>query len=505
MLEALILDDEADSRSALAALVGLEGFETLTAGSLDEARKRLGEHVIDVALVDLTLPDGSGLDIVRELQEHSSAEIVVITGRASVDSAVEALRLGAADYLTKPVDARRLRAILANVARTRELKSEISALRKELLELGRFGAIVGASEPMRAVYDLLERAGPTDVPVLLIGESGTGKEQVANAIHRLSKRHLRSFVAVNCGAIAAGLIESELFGHVRGAFTGAVKERHGYFELAQGGTLFLDEITEMPMEFQVKLLRVLETKTIRRVGGENPIPLDVRLIAATNQDPEEAVASGKLRSDLFFRLNVFPIHLPRLCERNEDVILLAEHFLAELNKAEGTRKRFQAAALERLGAHSWPGNVRELKNVVHRAFIVADADIDASCLPPGIGAAREPRAGGEAEVGLSIEEARRRLILGTLERCGGNKRKAAELLGISLKTLYNRLGAYRSTANESTDAVPRPGGRASARGLDDRRDDGDGRNGLQETAVEAGGDRPLPRVGLRKRGHGNRR
>jgi two-component system response regulator AtoC len=503
MLEALILDDEADSRSALAALVGLEGFETVTAGSLDEARKCLGEHVIDVALVDLTLPDGSGLDIVRELQEHSSAEIVVITGRASVDSAVGALRLGAADYLTKPVDARRLRAILANVARTRELKSEISALRKELLELGRFGPIVGASEPMRAVYDLLERAAPTDVPVLLIGESGTGKEQVANAIHRLSKRHLRSFVAVNCGAIAAGLIESELFGHMRGAFTGAVKERHGYFELAQGGTLFLDEITEMPMEFQVKLLRVLETKTIRRVGGENPIPLDVRLIAATNQDPEEAVSCGKLRSDLFFRLNVFPIHLPRLCERDDDVILLAEHFLAELNKAEGTRKRFLAAALERLGAHSWPGNVRELKNVVHRAFIVADADIDASCLPPGIGASRESQAGGgEAEIGLSIEEARRRLILGTLERCGGNKRKAAELLGISLKTLYNRLGAYKSQAGESEDGVRRASAR---RGLDDRGNDGDGRNGLQETTVEAGGDRPLPRIGLRKRGHGDRR
>ena len=503
MLEALILDDDVESRSALAALVDLAGFETITAGSLEEARQRLGEHVIDVALVDLTLPDGSGFDIVRELQERSPAEIVVVTGRASVDSAVEALRLGAADYLTKPVDVTRLRAILANVARTQELKSEISALRRELLELGRFGSIVGASRAMRQVYELISRAAPTEVPVLLIGESGTGKEQVANAIHELSKRHSRQFVAVNCGAIAPGLIESELFGHVRGAFTGAVKERHGYFELAAGGTLFLDEITEMPLDFQVKLLRVLETKVVRRVGGESTIPLDVRLVAATNQDPEKAVERGTLRSDLFFRLNVFPIHLPPLRDRDDDVVLLADHFLEQLNKAEHARKRFTATALDTLRAHSWPGNVRELKNVVQRSFIVADADIDEKCLPPGVGVTGDQ---GDVAVGLSIEEARRKLILSTLERCAGNKKKAAELLGISLKTLYNRLGAYKDGASAQA-AKSRRGrpARGSAGRLDDRADDGSRRNGLQEAGVEPGGDRPATEIGLGEGGHGNRR
>jgi two-component system response regulator AtoC len=446
VLEALVLDDEGESRSALSALVGLAGFETISAGSLGEARRRLGEHAIDVALVDLRLPDGSGLEIVRELQERSSAEIVVITGGASVDSAVEALRLGATDYLTKPVDVRRLRAILANIARTRELKNEISALRRELLELGRFGSIIGASEPMKKVYELVARAAPTNVSVLLNGESGTGKEQVAKVLHDLSKRRAHPFVPVNCGAIAPGLIESELFGHVRGAFTGAVKDRQGYFELAAAGTLFLDEITEMPMEFQVKLLRVLETDMVLRVGGETPIPLNVRLVAATNQDPEAAIERGTLRRDLFFRLNVFPIRLPPLREREGDVALLANYFLEQLNKSERTRKRFTAEAMDRLREYGWPGNVRELKNVVQRAFIVADAEIDPPCLPPAL---ETPAAKGdsELEVGLSIEEARRRLILGTLERCGGNKRQAAELLGISLKTLYNRLGAYRQKAS----------------------------------------------------------
>ncbi|HSD11784.1 MAG TPA: sigma-54 dependent transcriptional regulator [Candidatus Binatia bacterium] len=519
MLEALVLDDDAESRSALAALVGLAGFETVAAGSLGEARRRLGERLIDVALVDLTLPDGSGLDIIRELQERSSAEIVVVTGRASVDSAVEALRLGAADYLTKPVDVRRLRAILANIARMRELKGEISALRRELLELGRFGSIVGASQAMRQVYELVSRAAPTEVSVLLVGESGTGKEQVANALHELSKRHARPFVAVNCGAISPGLIESELFGHVRGAFTGAVKERHGYFELAAGGTLFLDEITEMPMEFQVKLLRVLETHLVRRVGGETPIPLDVRLIAATNQDPEQAIARGALRRDLFFRLNVFPIHLPPLREREDDVVLLAEHFLEQLNKGEPTRKRFTAAAMERLRAHAWPGNVRELKNVVQRAFIIAENEIDVACLPE-IGAPQAVAAVSGLGVGLSLAEARRRLILATMENCGGDKKKAATVLGISLKTLYNQLGAYaaKSADPHTGDAITAgaKGTEARARqrsvrrravphGLHDRVDDGEAGERLEEAGVEASGDRVPADRGIRDRSHRNRR
>jgi DNA-binding NtrC family response regulator len=446
MLSALILDDDPESLAALAALVALEGFQTLRAGTLAEARARLASDLIDVALVDLTLPDGSGFDIVRDLQEHSSAEIVVVTGSASVDSAVEALRVGAADYLTKPVDTTRLRVILSNVARTRDLKREVSTLRGTLRELGRFGPLVGASPAMLALYELIERAAPTEVPVLLIGESGTGKEQVANAIHELSKRRMQSFVAVNCGAIAPGLIESELFGHERGAFTGAVKSRRGYFEQAAGGTLFLDEITEMPIELQVKLLRVLETGTQQRVGGEASIPINVRLVTATNRDPDEAIAQGKLRRDLFFRLNVFPVKLPPLCDREGDVALLADYFLGQLNAAERTRKRFNSEATDRLRTYSWPGNVRELRNVVQRAYIVSDHEIGAQALPREISEPGSRNVDTTSAIGLSLAEVDRRLILATLNRLGGNKKRTAEMLGISLKTLYNRLAEYEREA-----------------------------------------------------------
>jgi len=453
MLSALILDDDPESQAALAALVALEGFQTLRAGSLAEARGRLASDLIDVALVDLTLPDGSGFDIVRDLQDHSSAEIVVVTGSASVDSAVEALRVGAADYLTKPVDTTRLRVILSNVARTRELKREVSTLRGTLRELGRFGPLVGASSAMLQVYELIERGAPTEVPVLLVGESGTGKEQVANALHGLSKRRAQPFVALNCGAVAPGLIESELFGHERGAFTGAVKNRRGYFEQAAGGTLFLDEITEMPIELQVKLLRVLETGSLQRVGGEASIPIDVRLVTATNRDPEAAIAQGKLRQDLFFRLNVFPVKLPPLREREGDVALLADYFLGQLNAAERTRKRFTAEATERLYSYGWPGNVRELRNVVQRAFIVADHDIGFECLPREISEPAARTIDTSSAVGLSLAEVDRRLILATLDRLGGNKKRTAETLGISLKTLYNRLAAYE----RETSAKPATG------------------------------------------------
>jgi two-component system, NtrC family, response regulator HydG len=449
MLSALILDDDPESQAALAALVALEGFQTLRAGSLAEARSRLASDLIDVALVDLTLPDGSGFDIVRDLQDHSSAEIVVVTGSASVDSAVEALRVGAADYLTKPVDTTRLRVILNNVSRTRELKREVSALRGTLRELGRFGPLVGASPAMLQVYELIERAAPTEVPVLLIGESGTGKEQVANAIHVLSKRRMQSFVAVNCGAVAPGLIESELFGHERGAFTGAVKSRRGYFEQATAGTLFLDEVTEMPIELQVKLLRVLETGTLQRVGGEAAIPINARLVTATNRDPEQAIGEGKLRRDLFFRLNVFPLKLPPLRDREGDVSLLADYFLGQFNAAERTRKRFNAEATDRLRTYGWPGNVRELRNVVQRAFIVSDNEIGVPALPREIAEPGSRTMDTSSAIGLSLAEVDRRLILATLERLGGNKKRTAEMLGISLKTLYNRLAAYEREARES--------------------------------------------------------
>ena len=279
--------------------------------------------------------------------------------------------------------------------------------------------------------------------MLVTGESGTGKELVAETVHALSRRRKAPFLPLNCGAISPNLIESELFGHERGSFTGADRTHRGYFERAAGGTMFLDEITEMPFELQVKLLRVLETASVIRIGGERPITVDVRVIAATNRQPEEAVAQGKLREDLLYRLKVFPLHLPPLRERGDDVDLLADYFLGLLNAAEGTQKTFSRGALQRLRGHDWPGNVRELKNLVHHAFILADDEIGTDSLPQDLGGAL-PQSGASlhVKVGISLAEADRRLIVATLNECAGDKRKAAATLGISLKTLYNRLKAY---------------------------------------------------------------
>jgi DNA-binding NtrC family response regulator len=452
--KALVVDDNPDFRTSMALLVQREGFAVEEADSLAAARQRLAAGAADVVLIDLGLPDGDGLELVRD-EEYAGAAFVVITGNASVDSAVSALREGAADYLTKPVDRARLKSVLAHVSRQRALRAEVSSLRGELRELGRFGALIGRSKPMQEVYDLIARVAPTQATVFVTGESGTGKELVAQTVHAMSKRRNAPFVAVNCGAISPTLIESELFGHERGSFTGADRRRRGYFEQADGGTLLLDEITEMPIELQVKLLRVLETGMVTRVGSTETLPVDVRIIAASNRDPQKAVEEGILREDLLYRLCVFPIHLPPLRERGEDVVVLAESFLDAVNRKEGSAKRWSDAALGRLAEYEWSGNVRELRNVVERAAILADSVIRPEDLP----AASNPvscAGGGTAvaaagvddsavlrvEVGESIAEVERRLILATLAQLDGDKKRAAEVLGISLKTLYNRLSVY---------------------------------------------------------------
>jgi two-component system, NtrC family, response regulator AtoC len=442
MLHALLVDDDVNFALGLAEVVGREGFGTKTANTLKEAKAEIAKSVPDVLLVDLHLPDGSGLDLFRELDGSPGAEIILITGQATVDTAVEAMRRGASDYLIKPVDFSRVKQVLTNVARTRELKEQIGNLRGELRKLGRFGPLIGASPPMQRVYDLIAKVAQTDATVMLTGETGTGKELVAETVHSLSRRHKEPFLPVNCGAVSPNLIESELFGHERGSFTGADRMHRGYYERAHRGTLFLDEITEMPAELQVKLLRVLETGKVTRIGGSEALTADVRVIAATNRKPEEAVAKGKLREDLLYRLNVFPIPLPPLRDRRDDVDLLAEHFLALLNKEHDTSKEFTRPALNRLRSHNWPGNVRELKNLVHRAFILAEDHIGLDCLPLGV----QESAGSSLnlKVGTSLGEAERRLILATLEEAEGDKKKAAEVLGISLKTLYNRLNEYKS-------------------------------------------------------------
>jgi two-component system, NtrC family, response regulator AtoC len=464
VLNVLIVEDDVNLRAALAALASREGAVPREAGTLEEARKRLAETPLDAVLVDLTLPDGSGLSLLGAPEALGTPEYIVVTGDGTAESAVQALKRGAIDYLTKPVDRARLRSVLANVQRTRVLKHEAVDLRHQLREFGRFGRLIGRSAGMQRVYDLIERVAPTDAGVFVTGESGTGKELVAETIHLLSRRRSHSFVAVNCGALAPSLIESEFFGHEKGSFTGADRRRVGYFERADGGTLFLDEITEMPQELQVKLLRVLEEEAVTRVGATDLTPVDVRIVAASNRDPHDAVAKGQLREDLLYRLNIFPIDLPPLRAREDDAVLLAEHFLDRVNTREGSRKRFTPRALARLRALSWPGNVRELENAVERAAILADEAIDAEALPrPHPGEAIAEDAALHVRVGTPLEDIERRMILATLESLDGNKRRTAELLGISLKTLYNRLSVYQAMERRRTTDGAVDDGRAAHR------------------------------------------
>jgi two-component system response regulator AtoC len=442
MARALIVDDDDAFVSGLAEVVKREGFTVTAAGTLADARSEMAASLPDIVLVDLLLPDGNGMELLEPLEPGTGPEVVLITGNASLETAVDALRRGATDYLTKPIDMGRLKVTLNALARTVEMKDQIGSLRGELRRLGRFGPLVGGSPAMQKVYDMIARVAPTEATVLVTGETGTGKELVAQTIHALSRRAKEPFLAVNCGAISATLIESEVFGHERGSFTGADRQHKGHFERANRGTLLLDEITEMPQELQVKLLRVLETGTLMRVGGADPIKVDVRVLAATNRRPEEAVAQGKLRQDLLYRLNVFPIEIPPLRDRGDDVQLLAEQFLDEMNKTHGTDKAFTRACLERLRRHKWPGNVRELKNVVQRAYILAEGDVGIDALPLGV----HEETGASSlvmRVGTSIAEMERRLILATLEHFEGDKKRAATVLKISLKTLYNRLNEYK--------------------------------------------------------------
>jgi DNA-binding NtrC family response regulator len=446
---ALLVDDDPGTLRALRDVVEREGFEVRTAETLRGARSELFEPIPDLVLIDLHLPDGTGLDLLEDLRDHRDTEVVFVTGQGTIDTAVEAMRSGAVDYLTKPVDLPRLRKVLLNVQRNFDLRQEIETLRGELRILGRFGSIVGASPAMQGVFDQLEKVSTTDITVLLTGETGTGKDLAARTIHELSRRSRKPFLPVNCGAVPANLIESEIFGHERGSFTGASGRHTGMFERADGGTLFLDEITEMPLELQVKLLRILETGELTRVGGTRSIHVDVRVIAATNRSPEEAVAVGQLRQDLFYRLMVFPIEIPPLRERESDVELLARRFLDDLNRREGTTKRFAPATTALIRTHRWPGNVRELKNAVERAFILSGEEILPRHVPiPGAPAdpAAAPRNGPgsvQVEIGTSIDESERRLILATLDHHGGDKKRTASVLGVSLRTLYNKLRRYK--------------------------------------------------------------
>jgi DNA-binding NtrC family response regulator len=422
------------------------GFSVARATDLASARAQLDERWPDLVITDIDLVDGAATELLDDLDEGLRPEFVLVAAEDRTDAALEALRHGASDFLDPDIDRGRLLSILHHVKRTRALIDELTATREELRRLGRFGRFVGASAPMRKVYDRIARVAPSDATVLVAGESGTGKELVAETLHELSGRRGGPFCPVNCGAVATELLESELFGHEKGAFTGADRRHKGWFERADGGTLFLDEITEMPADSQVKLLRVLETGKVTRVGGERPLDVDVRVIAATNRNVEEAVESGDLREDLYYRLKVFQIWVPPLRDRGADVELLAQFFLEEHNRRGGDSKRLSSASLEQLAGYHWPGNVRELRNAVRSAYLLADDELDVDCLPAEVSGARprSPGAGSElrVRVGTSLADIERRVILATLDHFDGNKTRAAEALGIAKKTLYNRLKQY---------------------------------------------------------------
>jgi two-component system response regulator AtoC len=392
--------------------------------------------------VELSLPDGCGLDLFNDIDPRAGTVVVVLSAQPSVETAIDALRLGAVDYLVKPLNFIRIKSLLGKVARSAELQVAIPTLRHAPLRAGHFGQMLGIAPVMQKLYSHIARVAPTEATVFLLGESGTGKELAAQTIHDMSLRQKAPFLPVNCGAISPQLIESEIFGHEKGSFTGADKQHKGYFERANGGTLFLDEITEMPIELQVKLLRVLESGAFMRIGSNQELDTDVRVIAASNRDPEQAITEGKLRLDLYHRLNVFPLVIPPLRERAADIELLARSFLDEFNGAHGDSKFLTEDALLSLGHYHWPGNVRELRNYMQRAFILSDRAIDATALAPALTSHAPAGLTLAIPVGTSLAEVDRKLIFATLEMCGGVKKRAADVLGISLKTLYNRLEEY---------------------------------------------------------------
>ncbi|MEX1024175.1 MAG: sigma-54 dependent transcriptional regulator [Planctomycetota bacterium] len=441
-LHLLILDDDRRTRDSLVRLVEDSGFRTTPAATYAEAEAAIAKDRPEGALLDLDLPDGNGMDLARDLRAAGDMEILILTGHGSIDTAVSALRAGVADFLTKPVDPTRLEQALHGMRKTLELRRQVTELRQALRDEGQFMGMVGRSKAMQDVFDHVAKVAPTDVNVLILGETGTGKELAARAVHQLSQRKDGPFIAVNCGALQPSLIESELFGHEAGSFTGAAKRRKGVFEQADGGTLFLDEVFEMPFEQQVNLLRVLETNSIQRVGGERSFEVDVRVVAATNRDPEASIEKGALREDLLYRLMVFPIQLPPLRSRGADLDVLAQHFLDLFGKVAEAPKRFSPEALVMLRSHSWPGNVRELRNVVERAYILGDEVISPECILLDGRTVASADGALDVRVGMSVEEVEKRLILATLEEAGGHKPSAATTLGISLKTLYNRLHAY---------------------------------------------------------------
>ena len=461
-IKVLIVDDEVSQRTGLAGMVHAWGMTAETASEGGEALEKLATFAPDVIITDLNMPGMNGYQLLEKLKQSGDAPpAIVLTAFGNIETAMQTVHeLGALWHLEKPVQANVLQVLLRRAATHNSLRANNRLLERQLLYKGALGEMVGTSPRMQEIFVLLQQAGPTNACVLISGESGTGKELVARTLHRLSPRRNGPFFAINCAALPETLIESELFGHEKGAFTGAWERRAGCFELAQGGTLLLDEIGEMPALTQAKLLRILEDPKVRRLGGKTEFEVDVRVVAATNKVPEEAVRGGNLREDLYYRLNVFHIHLPPLRERREDIAAVADFLTGELNRKHACKiSDISPEVLESFLRHTWPGNVRELRNVLERAIILAgEGTIEMQHLPPLF----QNRAAPEAPlptrpdaaiadsnqiqfpIGTTVEAAEKGLILRTLEHTKNNKTRAAEILGISLKTLHNKLKEYGS-------------------------------------------------------------
>jgi len=445
----LIVEDEANERTGLAELVSSWGYRTDTAGDGVEALEKVGTFAPSIVITDIKMPRMDGMELVEKLADLSqSIAVVMVTAQKTTDTAFHAGRLGVQDYIEKPIDFRRLRSILGNIGEILQTRNENETLRRSLRDKGALGHLVGSSPKMLEIFHLIEMVAPSTASVLITGASGTGKELVARTIHDMSPRRNKPFVPINCAAIPETLIESEIFGHEKGAFTGALERRTGCFELAEGGTLLLDEIGEMPVGTQAKLLRVLEDHKVRRLGSKVETAVDVRVLAATNKIPDEAVAAGELRQDLYYRLNVFNINMPALREHKDDIRDLVKSLLAEMSKKHERKVAdVSEAVLNLFQGYSWPGNVRELRNTLERAVIVCEGGlVETKHLQPGFGQTVHPTVHDpdavHLGVGTTVEEAERQLILKTLQATTNNKTRAAEILGISLKTLHNKLKEY---------------------------------------------------------------
>ncbi len=460
----LVVDDEASMTEFLQLLLAEEGYRVAVASSMTEARGVLSNDSFDLILCDIMMPDGNGLDLLKEIKRSDSrASVIMMTAYTSNKSAIEAMRLGAYQYVSKPFDVEELKVVIQKALEKTELVDENVYLRKELEQKYGFSNIIGRSRRMQEIFELIERVALTNSTVLLEGESGTGKELIARAIHYASARSSHRFLSVNCGALPETLLESELFGHERGAFTGAVREKKGLFRESNEGTLFLDEIGEMAPSMQVKLLRALQEKKVRKIGGHREEPVDVRIITATNLNLQEQIRQGLFREDLYYRINVIPIRLPALRERREDIPILVDHFIKKYSKDMGMEpKRVSVDVMRQLEAHDWPGNVRELENVIERALALCSGNLlTTDDIPVQV---LESRSGQISTIDLPasgldleayLEGIRRQLMRDALDRCRGVQTQAAELLGISFRSFRyyaKKLGLTGSPSEEVADS-----------------------------------------------------